>query len=109
MHNDHRTNRTLRVHAPRLLAVGLVSLIAMMGMTGCKTSIAWRLGNSHGPIIETTAARASLGIYRNPRHLLFGVYQNGGTKAAQDALWSVGQPPIVSLSVKGVGCRMGSL
>ena len=103
MHDDHRTNRTLRVHATRLLAVGVVSLIAMTAMTSCKTSVTWRLGKTHGAIIETTAGRASLGIYRKPRSLLFQLYRNGGTKAAQDAIWTFGQPPVASISVNGIG------
>ncbi|MGN6695941.1 MAG: hypothetical protein ACTHN0_17320 [Aquihabitans sp.] len=103
MHDDHRTNRTLRVHAPRLLAVGLISLIALTGLTSCKTSVSWKLGRTHGAVIEKTAARASLAIYRKPRSLLYQLYRNGGTKAAQDAIWQFGQPPVASIYVNGIG------
>jgi hypothetical protein len=103
MNTNHRTNRTLRVRAPRLLAVGLISLIAVMGMTSCKTSVSWRLGRTHGVIVEKTAVRASLAIYRTPRSVLYQLYRQGGTKAAQDALWRYGQPPVASVSVNGIG------
>jgi len=102
MDNDHRTDRALRARAPRLLAVGAISLIALLGVTGCDGSVTWRLGKTHGAIIEPTARRASLGIYRTPRHALYQVYRAGGTKAAQDVLWAFGAPPVASISVKGV-------
>ena len=101
--NDHRTNPTFRARAPRLLAVGLVSLIAVMGMTGCKTSVSWKLGKTHGAVVEKTAARASLAIYRVPRHALYEVQAEHGTKAAQDVLWHFGQPPVASIYVNGIG------
>lgn len=109
MHKDHRTNRTLRVRAPRLLAVGALSLIALLGVTGCDGSVGWKLGKTHGAIIEPGAARASLGIYRAPRHALYQVYRAGGTKAAQDVLWAVGAPPVVTVSVKGVSLSSAAL
>lgn len=82
----------------RWLAVALSALVAFGGsglMTGCDASgaVSWRLGATHGAIVEATAGRASLGIYRKPRSVLFDVYRSGGIRQVQDAIWAVGQPP----------------
>ena len=70
-------------------------LVAGSLTTGCDTStvLAWRAGKTHGVIIEATAGRASLGIYRKPRSVLYDVYDSGGIRQVQDVIWALGQPP----------------
>lgn len=82
----------------RWLAVALTALLAIgtaSATTACdpSSSVSWRLGNTHGAIVEMTAGRASLGIYRVPTQVLYAVFKKSGIRAAQDAIWSVGQPP----------------
>jgi len=84
----------------RWLAVALAALVA----TGTATTAtacdpvsrdwAWTAGKTHGAIIEVTAGRASLGIYRSPRNALHSLYRALGLRAAQDAIWRFGQPPM---------------
>ena len=87
-----------QIRARRSLAVALAALIALgaAGLTtGCRprTHISWQLGVTHGVIVEATAGRASLGIYRVPTEGLYGLYRWGGIRKAQDAVWSSGEPP----------------
>ncbi len=84
---------------PRWCAVVLTALLAVStagATTACdpvSRDWAWKAGRTHGAIIETTAGRASLGIYRVPRRALHDVYRAMGIRTVQDAIWSVGQPP----------------
>jgi hypothetical protein len=87
----------------RAFAVACIALSASLATTGCTTSIGWKLGKTHGAIIEPTARRASLGIYRAPSRSLYSVYARSGTRAAQDVLWALGAPPVASVSVDGIG------
>lgn len=90
------TNNSRRA---RLLALPLVCLLALgavTSLTACKPrSWSWRLGATHGAIIEATAGRGSLGIYRVPRKALRDVYGSGGIRQVQDYIWAVGQPPVI--------------
>ncbi|WP_421118940.1 hypothetical protein ACE2AJ_16470 [Aquihabitans daechungensis] len=86
-----RDRRSLAV----LLAV-LVSASAATLTTGCdpvSRDWAWKAGKTHGAIIETTAGRASVGIYRVPTELLYVAQQRQGVGAVQGALWKFGRPP----------------
>jgi hypothetical protein len=58
----------------------------------------WRVGKTHGLIVETTAVRASLGIYRVPTRLLAQVQRKHGVGAVQEALWTFGRPPELEVS-----------
>ena len=90
-----------QIRARRSLAVALAALLALgaAGLTtGCdpvSRDWAWRAGKTHGAIIETTAGRASLGIYRVPTELLYMAQQRYGTRKAQDAMWKYGRPPML--------------
>ncbi len=71
-------------------------ITATLGATGCdivSKDWHWTLGTTHGAIIETTAGRASLGIYRVPSKDLYLLYDGGGLKVMQDVLWNYGKPP----------------
>jgi hypothetical protein len=86
-----RPRRSLAI----VLAV-LVSASAAGLTTGCdpvSRDWAWRAGKTHGAIIETTAGRASLGIYRVPTEILYAAQQRGGVGAVQGFLWKFGRPP----------------
>lgn len=86
-----RPRRSLAI----VLAV-LVSASAAGLTTGCdpvSRDWAWRAGKTHGAIIETTAGRASLGIYRVPTNYLYLAQQHGGVGAVQTLLWQFGRPP----------------
>lgn len=90
-----------QIRARRSLAVALAALLALgaAGLTtGCqpRRTWSWRLGVTHGVIVEATAGRASLGIYRDPTDGLYALYRWGGIRKAQDAIWKVGEPPVVT-------------
>jgi hypothetical protein len=61
------------------------------------------MGKTHGAIVETTAVRVSLGIYRVPTTVLVQIEREHGVRAAQDAMWAFGRPPQlkVSATIKG--------
>jgi hypothetical protein len=74
-----------------LLAIGVA-----VSATSCDVvsrSWAWKLGKTHGAIVETTAGRASLGVYRVPTRALYGVMKAKGVSEVQKYLWKFGQPP----------------
>ena len=82
-----------------VLMTALLALATATAATACEpgsTTVAWKAGKTHGAIIETTAGRASLGIYRSPRKFLYEVYKAAGIRAVQDVIWAVGQPPSVT-------------
>lgn len=87
----NRTPRR-RLHAvvlTALLAVGIASFA-----TACKPPAwAWRAGKTHGAIIEPTAGRASLGIYRVPTGYLYEAQKQHGVATVQALIWHFGQPP----------------
>lgn len=83
----------------RWRAAVLTALLAV-GATTTATSCdvvsrdwAWKAGKTHGAIIETTAGRASVGIYRVPTKWLFVAQTKAGTGAVQSLLWRFGRPP----------------
>lgn len=90
--------------APRRVPIPAVALCvtALLFATTSCDAVSWKLGRTHGAIIEVGAHRASLGIYRVPRRLLFQLYKGGGLKVAQDALWASGAPPVAAFSIDGV-------
>ena len=53
----------------------------------------WTLGKTHGVIIETTAGRASLGIYRAPTDGLHLVLIRTDIATVKEVLWKYGKPP----------------
>ncbi len=88
-----------QIRARRSLAVVLAVLVSVSAAgltTGCdplSRDWAWRAGKTHGAIIETTAGRASLGIYRVPTEYLYIAQQRSGVGAVQGLLWAFGRPP----------------
>jgi hypothetical protein len=88
-----------QIRPRRLLAVVLSVLVAASAAglsTACdpvSRDWAWKAGKTHGAIIETTAGRASLGIYRVPTDLLYLAQQRSGVGAVQGLLWRFGRPP----------------
>ena len=85
----------------RILLAALL-LTMMIGATAVASacdpvseSWAWTAGHTHGAIIETTAGRASLAIYRVPSRGLFVVYKKNDSsiRSVQDVLWALGKPP----------------
>jgi len=101
VHHRRTTNRQ-RARTRRILGLSAVSILVTIGVTSCDGAVAWKLGKTHGAIIEPVARRASLGIYREPSRALYKAYKRSGTKAAQDILWAVGEPPVASISVDGL-------
>lgn len=90
-------NTPLRARALAIPLALCIAVAAMSTMTACTPpTLRWSAGNTHGAIIEPTAGRASLGIYRKPRKVLHDVYKAGGIRRVQDAIWAVGQPPAIS-------------
>ena len=76
------------------LALGLC--LAVLGGTGCNVVSGrwhWTLGKTHGVIIETTAGRASLAVYRVPSDALYKVMQATNIQTVEDLLWNYGRPP----------------
>lgn len=87
-----RTSRRRSV----VVATAFLALISTSAATACdpvSRDWAWTMGKTHGAIIETTAGRGSLGIYRVPTRLLHLVLTHGGIKDVQDAIWKYGKPP----------------
>jgi len=64
------------------------------------------MGKTHGAIIETTAGRASLGIYRVPTRALYGVLQKSGVAEVQKYLWQFGEPPQLKKTFTYRGYRL---
>ncbi|HWJ62575.1 MAG TPA: hypothetical protein VNS19_11450 [Acidimicrobiales bacterium] len=81
----------------RWLALALtlsVAFGATTSLTACTPRTwTWKAGKTHGAIVEVTAGRASLGVYRVPRDALHSVYRSLGIRKTQDAIWAVGRPP----------------
>lgn len=78
--------------------MAFAALLALIATTACdpvSRDWAWKMGKTHGAIIETTAGRGSLGIYRVPTRLLYLVLTHGGIKDVQDAIWKYGKPPVL--------------
>jgi hypothetical protein len=80
-----------------LLMVPFTMLLA----TACGPNlfIGWRLGTTHGVVIEPTVGRAGLNIYRAPRNALYQIYKAAGIQTTEDILWHYGQPPTFTLCV----------
>jgi hypothetical protein len=74
-----------------LLAIGAASAATACGPIS--RTWAWKAGKTHGAIIETTAGRASLAVYRKPTDGLYLVYKAKGLGFTQDVMWSLGRPP----------------
>lgn len=85
-----RSNR-LAVPLSLCLAIGAVT-----SMSACQPAWTWKASKTHGVIVEVTAGRGSLGIYRVPRKALRDVYGSGGIRQVQDYIWAVGQPPAIT-------------
>lgn len=84
-----------RWHA--IVLTALLSLGVAATATGCKPQAwSWKASATHGAIVEFSAGRASLGIYRQPRSVLHDLYRAGGIRLVQDAIWAVGQPPAIT-------------
>ena len=98
-----------QIRARRSLAVALAALLALgaAGLTtGCdpvSRDWAWRAGKTHGAIIETTAGRASLGIYRVPTEYLYLARQQRGISLVQSLLWQFGRPPAIKKTFRFKG------
>jgi hypothetical protein len=88
-----------KIRARRTLAVALAALLSLgaAGLTtGCdpvSRDWAWRAGKTHGAIIETTAGRASIGIYRTPTRWLYRAQRKAGVGAVQALIWHFGRAP----------------
>lgn len=88
-----------QIRPRRLLAVVMTVLVATSaaGLSAACDPVsrdwAWKAGKTHGAIIETTAGRASLGVYRVPTDLLYVAQQRSGVGAVQSLLWHFGRPP----------------
>lgn len=96
-------------HRRRLSAIALTALLAIgiaTASSGCdpvSRSWAWRAGRTHGAIVETTAGRASLAIYRVPTNLLYQAQAKHGVGAVQALLWHFGKPPELKKSFRFQG------
>ena len=79
-----------------VLVAVLITVSASTALTACnpvRKSWTWKGGNTHGAIIETTAGRASLAVYRQPTKALNHVLNGLGIRKVQDYLWAFGKPP----------------
>jgi hypothetical protein len=94
---------TPRRALPRAALLLVVVLPLVTSTTACNRVVPWRLGKTHGIIIEHSAVRASLGIYRVPTRALREVHKAAGTKAVQEVLWAKGRPPELKGSIKIAG------
>lgn len=81
------------------LALGALGALLVVGLGACHVS--WRAGATHGAIIEPTAGRASIGIWRAPTRLLADLERSHGIDVVQDVLCASGRFPAVSVSVGG--------
>lgn len=72
-----------------------VGLILSLGASSCAT-IEWRAGASHGVLIETTAGRASLVIYRKYTRALWAAFDaTNSIYTVRDVIWHYGAPPLI--------------
>lgn len=81
------------------LVVGALSVLLVLGLGACHVS--WRVGATHGAILEPSAARASVGIWRAPTRLLADLERSKGIRVVQDILCASGRFPAISLSIGG--------
>jgi hypothetical protein len=84
--------------ARRALAAAL-AVFLVAGLGACH--ITWHLGSTHGAIIETSAARASIGIWRAPTRLLADIERAQGVNRVQQILCAAGNFPAIPLGVGG--------
>lgn len=103
--NSPSTLPTSRRLGPTLLAAALL-VAATLGASSCdliSRDWHWTMGKTHGLIIETTAVRASLGIYHAPTRGIYDVYRGGGIHAAESIIWHFGEPPSIkkSFTIRG--------
>lgn len=78
---------------------GLALCVAIVAVTSTACQISWSAGKTHGAIIEPTAARASVGIWRAPTRLLYGVQRGMGVNKVQQYLCDYGHFPAVTIAV----------
>ncbi|MCU1372142.1 MAG: hypothetical protein JWO77_3336 [Ilumatobacteraceae bacterium] len=86
---------------PRRRALAVVLTVLLAASTAAATTAcdpisrtwAWKGGKTHGAVIEPTAGRASVAIYRRATDGLFLVYKAKGMRFTQDVMWSLGKPP----------------
>ncbi|MEZ5181235.1 MAG: hypothetical protein R2702_05090 [Acidimicrobiales bacterium] len=104
--NPTRTRLGARPRPTRRLAVAL-AVLCCVGLGACQ--ISWRLGTTHGAIVEPGAARASIGIWRAPTRLLADLEQSRGVDLVQDILCASGRFPVVALEVGGRGLSVDVL
>ncbi len=82
------------------LALLVVAAAMTVALGGCH--ISWRVGATHGAIIEAPAARASVGIWRVPTRALADLERSKGIDFVQDVLCAAGKFPAVTV---GIGSR----
>lgn len=87
--------RVPRAGMRRLMLLSAAALA--LGLSAC--NITWTAGKTHGAIIETSAARASIGIWRAPTRVLYDVYGSAGITTVQDILCAHGTFPTLRLAV----------
>jgi hypothetical protein len=95
------TSSPPRLLAPRRrpgrAAAGALALVVLAFVPACQ--ISWSLGATHGAIVEPSAARASVGIWRAPTRLLHELYEGGGIDLVQDILCDQAAFPPLKLTV----------
>lgn len=91
MTTSHRARRRARAR--------LGALAVALALIASACHITWSAGTTHGAIIETTAGRASVGIWRAPTRLLADLERSKGIDLVQDVLCASGRFPAVTLKV----------
>jgi hypothetical protein len=86
---------TARRRAPAVAAACACVLVLLL--PACR--ISWSLGATHGAIIEPSAGRANIGVWRAPSRVLYDVFEAGGIDPVQDLLCHAGRFPTVRVAV----------
>ncbi|MCU1497764.1 MAG: hypothetical protein JWM47_1717 [Acidimicrobiales bacterium] len=94
--------------APRrtvLLTLAL-ALTALLALPACQRppTMHWRLGRTHGAVLESGAARAGVNIYRKPTRAIHRQLRRNGINAAQNYMWSYGRTLRFSVCFPGLPC-----
>lgn len=87
--------------ASRAGVVGAAGLAVVLLLTSCQ--ISWELHKTHGVIVEPGAARASVGVWREPSRVLYDIYSGNGIDMVQDILCYSGKFPVPHVEVGSVG------
>ncbi|QXC62301.1 hypothetical protein KSP35_05715 [Aquihabitans sp. G128] len=85
--------------ARHLVTLVAAAAVLSVSATAClpTPAVTWKLGDTHGVVIETGAQRGSLNIYRSPRSALMQAWKLFGIDGVMAGMWAYGKAPRFSI------------